>query len=437
MPNNDQTWQQAAQFVTNCFLMVYQQHQQQYIFNVWQNLNSKPKHALLKSGIDTEKKRAQNLVDQVFEYVAPSLFVTSVLASGELVGSTIWGISKYVSKDIIWNTLGSTTAAVILQSAELVGYRNEVQEFFGIKPAEKRATVAIKMGSKLGQAIGAVAGTSLTLLAEPWLLPVAPVLAPYLPFAGLFIGGVAGDVIGAGLGAGLNNLLLSTIGIVPASYKGIKQKGGQFVERIQNSSKVKRKVKDAKAAGKEQEEAKTNVVSVNAQDTGRPNVLSAPLLLEVGNRVPVEQLDQVSSPAQNVVRDERQVANQQQPVIAQQRDKKQKVVVLSVNEIPGEGGNKTGVENPGLQQAVGSTQEKTRSQNTIIQEKKTSKEKGVVSLNLRITFKGPNKDRRTHGNAIRQALQEGKKTKDKPYAQKPNNTSGQNSQSVGKGRSIK
>lgn len=363
MPNNDQTWQQAAQFVTSCFLRVYQQQQQQYILNIWKNLSFKPKHALLKSGIDTEKKRAQNLVDQVFEYVAPSLFVTSVLASGELVGSTIWGISKYVSKDIIYNTFGATTAAVILQSAELVGYRNEVQEFFGIKPAEKRATVAIKMGSKLGQAIGAVAGTSLTLLAEPWILPVAPVLAPYLPFAGLFIGGVAGEVIGAGLGAGLNNLLLSTIGIVPASYKGIKQKGGKFVERIQNSRAEKRKVKEAKAAQKvkreDKKEDQKNAAPVNEQGTGAPNASSAQKLLE-GGGVQAPQLNPNTAlvvPFVLGVKPNLSELPGVQAVVGQQRNTARNT---PANEIPGEGGNKTVVGNPKSQEAVGQSARKKK-----------------------------------------------------------------------------
>lgn len=313
------------------------------------------------SAVD-EAVEKQKWIDKAFEYVAPSLFVTSVLASGELVGSTIWGISKYVSKDIIYNTLGATTAAVILHSAELLGYRNEVQEFFGIKPAEKRATVAIKMGSKLGQGMGAVAGTSLTLLAEPWLLPVAPVLAPYLPLAGLFIGGVAGEVIGAGLGAGLNNLLLSTIGILPASYKGIKQKGGKFAERIKNSSEVKRKAKEAKAETKSKKEDDKNAGPVKEQGVGARKVPSTQPLLEEDNHVVLSQPNSNTSlvPAAHTkvpfVQGKSGSSNRQEGkgiltplVIGQQGNNEQNVVVPPVHAITGEGGNKTVVENPGVQ----------------------------------------------------------------------------------------
>lgn len=348
MPNNDQTWQQAAQFVTNCFLMVYQQHQQQYIFNVWQNLNSKPKHALLKSGIDTEKKRAQNLVDQVFEYVAPSLFVTSVLASGELVGSTIWGISKYVSKDVIWDTLGATTAAVILQSAELVGYQDETQKLLGIEQTGKRAAFAIKVGDVLGKAIGAAAGTSLSVLIESFTVGlVAPTLVPFVTGAGFVAGLLIGGVIGAGVGAGLNNLFFSTIGIVPASYKGIKQKGGKFAERIKHSREVKLKSKQEKAVAKEQEEAKTNAVPVNEQGAGAPNVLPAQRLLEGGK--PAQQPNP-NAPVVLAVKanlSDRSVM-QSQVTIAQQRNTAQNT---SANEIPRKGGNKTGVGNPKGQEA--------------------------------------------------------------------------------------
>lgn len=189
-----------------------------------------------------EEQATQKLIDQVFQYVAPSLFVTSVLASGELVGSTIWGISKYVSKDIIWNTLGATTAAVILQSADLVGYKDKAQKLFGIKNTERRATLAITIGGQVGKALGAVAGTALSISIEAAAVGVvAPTLLPLVIGIGSFTGQRIGEVVGVGLGAGLNNLFFSTIGTLPASYKGIKQKGGKFVERIKRSSEEKHK----------------------------------------------------------------------------------------------------------------------------------------------------------------------------------------------------
>jgi hypothetical protein len=417
MPNNDQTWQQAAQFVTSCFLRVYQQQQQQYILNIWKNLSFKPKHALLKSGIDTEKKRAQNLVDQVFEYVAPSLFVTSVLASGELVGSTIWGISKYISKDIIYNTLGATTAAVILQSAELVGYRNEVQEFFGIKPAEKRATLAIKIGGKLGQASGGVAGTALTLLVGPWVLPLFPVLAPYLPLLGLFVGGIAGELIGAGVGAGLNNLVLSTIDAVPSSYKGIKEKGGKFADRIKNSIAEKRKLKQGKSTLQAKENAKENVVNVNGEGPGSHRVLPIQKLPDASDAVPANQLNPpralvpvaqvrgvpIAASVQSNLTEG--VVSQSPAHRDQQRNQGETPVVPSANEITRESGNKTGVGNSKRQEAGGLSASKKKS------EKTTSSKEGRETLSA--SESGKNKTPTQTNPNTKEVSQSDKKQGDK------------------------
>lgn len=313
-----------------------------------------------------EIEKKQKLIDKAFEYVAPSLFVTSVLALGELVGSTIWGISKYVSKDIIYNTLGATTAAVILQSADLVGYREEAQELFGIKPAEKRATVAITMGSELGKAIGALAGTSLTLLAESLVVGLAPPLIPYLPFAGLFIGGVAGKVIGAGLGAGLNNLLLSMLGTLPTSYEGITQKSGKFVERIKNSREVKRQVKERKASDtnkQQNEQTGIQILQTAVQKAGgelpeSPN--PPPLKLFTGNnQASVPPPNQVVQPASQEVQvpvvnvNPSQVPDKQQrtgkpaaPVIGQQRTQDQNKQLPSTDQSAVGSSNKEGTGNP-------------------------------------------------------------------------------------------
>ena len=425
---------------------------------------------------DAEAK--QKLIDKVFEYVAPSGVVTAVLASGELVGSTIWGISKYVSKDIIWDPLGATTAAVILQSAELVGYRNEVQKFFGIKPAEKRATVAIKMGSKLGQAIGAVAGTSLTLLAEPWILPVAPVLAPYLPFAGLFIGGVAGDVIGAGLGAGFNNLLLSTIGTVPASYKGIKQKGGKFADRIKNSSAEKRKVKEAKAVPKVKKEAEQNVVTLNVEGVGSSKVPSAQLLLEASNAIPANPpypnaAEQQKSAAQeqkgaekNVVTDARKKKR------GKKHSRKEGQELQSVNE-EGEEWHKVPTQkelNAEKKQKKLEAEEKRKEAEGLKNQQNNPKKKQSQELHrgknngptgypdVKIRFpKNPGVDnnklenvekqnntqyesKKFTGkilprNAVQNARKQGEQHKSKPHAGKPYNTLARNLQPHGKSRS--
>ncbi len=303
MPHNYTSYNhQAWQWRILVWFLAEQLKQDEYIRTVVGNLlYVKPYHRL-ESGVDAprsvaaEKKRAQSFIDATFEYVAPSLFVTSVLASGELVGSTIWGIAKYVSKDVIYNTLGATTAAVILQSADLIGYKNDVQQLFGIKNTGRRATLATKMGGMVGSAVGAVAGTSLSLLIESATVGLlAPTLIPFVTWAGFFAGLTLGEVAGAGIGAGLNNLFFSTIGMVPASYQGIKQKGGKFAERIKNSRAEKRKVKEAKNAPKEQKEKAApkvkkeaeqkqankvveNAMNVNAQGAGAPEVRPAQLL---------------------------------------------------------------------------------------------------------------------------------------------------------------
>lgn len=303
MPHNYTSYNhQAWQWRILVWFLAEQLKQDEYIRTVVGNLlYVKPYHRL-ESGVDAprsvaaEKKRAQSFIDATFEYVAPSLFVTSVLASGELVGSTIWGIAKYVSKDVIYNTLGATTAAVILQSADLIGYKNDVQQLFGIKNTGRRATLAIKMGGMAGKAIGAVAGSALSVYAELAVGGVvAPTLIPWVVGTGFFAGQIIGEVAGGGLGAGLNNLFFSTIGMVPASYQGIKQKGGKFAERIKNSRAEKRKVKEAKAAAKEQKEKAApkvkkeaeqkqankvvgNAMNANAQGTGAPKGQPAQLL---------------------------------------------------------------------------------------------------------------------------------------------------------------
>lgn len=252
IPNANPAWQQATEFIAQCVIMAYQRQQQEYIRTVLENLLYATPSPRLESGMDAqlsmeedsmeeERKRAQSFIDSTFEYFASHLFVTSVLASGELVGSTIWGISKYVSKDIIWNTLGATAAAVILQSADLVGYRNEVQKLFGIKNPERRATLAIKIGGIGGKAVGSVAGSALSVYAELALGGVfVPTLIPWVVGIGFFIGQLIGELVGVAIAAAINNLFFSTIGAVPASYRGIKQKGSKFVDRIKHSREVKR-----------------------------------------------------------------------------------------------------------------------------------------------------------------------------------------------------
>ncbi|MCP5369162.1 MAG: GlsB/YeaQ/YmgE family stress response membrane protein [Rickettsiaceae bacterium] len=183
----------------------------------------------------------QKLIDKAFQYTANSLFLTSVLASGELVGSTIWGISKYVTKDMIWDTLGATTVAIILQSAELIGYRAETEKLLGVdKGEEKTAVFAIKLGGFIGKAAGAVAGTALSLLIESFIIGIiAAALVPFITGSGLFAGILIGEIIGAAIGAGVNNLFFATIGIVPNLIKGTKAVSGKFTERIKYSKRIK------------------------------------------------------------------------------------------------------------------------------------------------------------------------------------------------------
>lgn len=543
MPNNVPAWQQSAQFIAQCVIMErrlkdmeQQRKQDEYISTVVGNLlYVKPYHRL-ESGVDAprsvaaEKKRAQSFIDATFEYVAPSLFVTSVLASGELVGSTIWGIVKYVSKDVIYNTLGATTAAVILQSADLIGYKNDVQQLFGIKNTGRRATLAIKMGGMAGKAIGAVAGSALSVYAELAVGGVvAPTLIPWVVGTGFFAGQIIGEVAGGGLGAGLNNLFFSTIGMVPASYQGIKQKGGKFAERIKNSRAEKRKVKEAKAAAKEQKEKAApkvkkeaeqkqankvvgNAMNANAQGAGAPEVRPAQLLLEGGNDVPVERLNHNAAlvPASQAIKGPFVTAginlrggsiSPPKVTIAPQRNKKQNIVETVVDVIPGEGGNKTVVGNPGGQHAVGLSARKKTSRKTTSRKEgqetisvnqsgkkkmaaQTKFNKKVTQLSQPIAPKNQgatpkNTKTKTNGqsvyevlgeevtqaggewqrvpttkekkaavkqkftrniqpkNAIGNAIEQDQRNQGTSHSKKPNNRSGQNSQSLGNGRSIK
>lgn len=273
-----------------------------------------------------EEQATQKWIDKVYKYVAPSLFVTSVLASGELVGSTIWGISKYVSKDIIWNTLGATTAAVILQSADLVGYKDEAQKLFGIKNTERRATLAITIGGQVGKALGAVAGTALSISIEAAAVGVvAPTLLPLVIGIGSFTGQRIGEVVGVGLGAGLNNLFFSTIGTLPASYQGIKQKGGKFVDRLKHSSEEKhkpaQKANNAVVPGPGEPGASSSVAVSGAGSVGPQN--NSPILIPQGpaNLAIVQQrLALPSSEAPVISPTERVVQNaSQEPVRTNQQ----------------------------------------------------------------------------------------------------------------------